>query len=336
MGAFDPVVALILVLGVAILLRLAWRKLFVRGRETSRLGRWLAESTGTPVFLLILAVGAQVIVGRLALLPPLRDLSMTPYLTGGAYVLTVLCLTWVAYGLVKGTSEWYLSHFAPQNGSKLDAELIPAFRRLAKLLLIFFALTVILDHYDVKLTAILGAAGLASLAVALAAQDTLANMIAGFTIMIDRPFRLGDRIELANGRTGDVHEIGLRSTRILSPDHTVYIIPNSELAKSSVINHSYPSDRVKVRQKIAVAWGSDAAVVKQILVEACRAHPLVLPDPPPSASLSELGDQGLQVSFHFWLADYRTRGQVVDETNMVIYERLREAGVRLPERPALK
>jgi len=328
-GMGPAATALVVLLAVAVLLRLTWRRILVRGRETGGLNRWLAETTATPVFLLILAGGAQVITGRLGALSPFREWGVTAYLTGTAYILTVLSATWVAYGLLKGFSEWYLATVAPKTESKLEAELVPAIRRVAKLLLVFVAATVVLGHYDVRLTALLGAAGVASLAVALAAQETIANMIAGFTIMVDRPFRLGDRVELSDGRIGDVHEIGLRSTKILSFDNTLYIIPNAELAKSSVINHSYPSGRVNVRQRLSVPYGCDVALVKQILAETCSAHPLALPDPPPQAFLSELGETSLVVRFNFWLEDYRNRQEAADQINMAIYARLEREGIRV-------
>ncbi|MBI3666523.1 MAG: mechanosensitive ion channel [Acidobacteria bacterium] len=326
---FQAVVTLAVVLGVAVSLRLLWRKLFLRGRE-ARMGTWLAEHTATPVFLLILAIGAQVIFSRLSKLPRLRGLAVTPYIAGATYIFTVASVTWVAYGLLKGISEWYLARIAPQTGSKLDTELVPAVQRVAKVLLIFIAATVVLEHYNVRFTALLGAAGVASLAVALAAQETIANMIAGFTIMIDRPFRLGDRIELANGRIGDVHEIGLRSTRILSLDQTVYIIPNSELAKSTTVNYSYPDNRLNVRQKIGVAYGSDPALVKRLLVEICRSHPMVLTEPAPQAFLSGFGESALQVNFNFWIGDFRQQGKVLDEILSEIYRRFEKEGISIP------
>jgi MscS family membrane protein len=321
-------VALGIVLLVALLLRIVWDRLFMRGQEPGAVGKWLAAYTRTPVFLFILAVGVDVIFSRLAELPEIRRLPFIPYLGGMIYVFMVLSMTWLAYGLVKGITRWYLARFAPKTGGTLDNELIPAFELLLKVLLIFVAVTVVLSHYHVDLKALLGAAGLASLVLALAAQDTISNMIGGFAIMVDRPFRLGDRIELTNGRMGDVQEIGLRSTKILSPDNNLYIVPNSEIAKSSVINHSYPDERVQVKQKLTVSYGTDIARVKDILLEACRSHPLVLSQPPPAALLAELGDAALHLHLIFWIGDFRTRGRVLDDIQTAVYERFEREGIK--------
>jgi MscS family membrane protein len=329
-GVVAPLAALAIFTAAAVIVRLLWRRLLVHGRALARPGRWLAESTTTPVFLLLLAVGAQVAALWLARLPELQRWGATAYLTSATYIFTVLCATWVAYGAVKGLAQWYMAHAGSHIGHALDPNLLPVFQRVAQVVLIFAGLTFILDHYNIKVTALLGAAGVASLAFALAAQDTLANMIAGFTIMADRPFRLGDRVEMPNGRVGDVQEIGLRSTKILSPDYTVLIIPNSEIAKSSVVNYSYPSSRANVRLKIGVAYGSDPARAKQLLTEICRAHPLVLTEPPPGASLDEWRESALQIRFNFWIDDFRTRGQVVDEIQTAIYARFASEGIRFP------
>jgi small-conductance mechanosensitive channel len=332
-SVLPPLWILLLFVVAAVVVRLLWRRVLVRGQELARPGRWLAEHTTTPVFLLLLALGAQLAVSIVTGPQEIARLRFTPYLRGAAYIFTVVCATWVAYGLVKGLSAWYLARAAQRADRTLDVDLMPAFRRVAQVVLVFVALTVILDHYDVRLTALLGAAGVASLAVALAAQDTIANMIAGFNIMADRPFRLGDRVELPGGRLGDVQEIGLRSTKILSPDNTMHIIPNSEIAKSSVVNHSYPNGRANVWLRIAVAYDSDPAQVKQIVANVCRAHPEVLPAPPADAFLGELAETSMHIQFNFWIEDFRMRAKIVDEIQTAIHERLSREGIYFPVPP---
>jgi small-conductance mechanosensitive channel len=302
----------------------------VRGGEPGRIDRWLAEYTGTPTFLLIVAIGTQVIFAHVAEIPEVAPLTITRYISGATYIFTVLASTWVVYALVRGITEWYLGRFASHTATGIDTQLVPALRLTAKVVLIFVAATIILGHFDVQITALLGAAGFASLVFALAAQATVANIIAGFTILMDRPFRPGDRIEIVDGRAGDVQEIGLRSTKILSTDYTLLIVPNAELAKSSIVNYSYPTNRLNVHQKLAVPYGADVDRVKQILLDVLSSNPLVLDDPAPNAILAGLGNAALQMNFGFWIADFRTQGQVTDEINRALYARLTQAGVPLP------
>lgn len=115
-------------------------------------------------------------------------------------------------------------------------------------------------------------------------------MISGFIIMVDRPFRIGDRIQLTSHEVGDVVEIGLRSTKIRTLDNTILVVPNAELVGTRVINQAYPDERLACTLKVAVAYGSDVKRVKGILEETARAIPQVLKDPPPAAYLAEFGD----------------------------------------------
>ncbi|MBN3041274.1 MAG: mechanosensitive ion channel, partial [Candidatus Omnitrophica bacterium] len=87
-----------------------------------------------------------------------------------------------------------------------------------------------------------------SLAIALAAQDTIANIISGFMIMIDRPFRVKDIIKLPSGEKVEVLEIGVRRSRFLSEEKAIIIVPNLELSKSKIVNYTY-AEEYKINKK---------------------------------------------------------------------------------------
>ena len=98
---------------------------------------------------------------------------------------------------------------------------------------------IILPFYGVNISALIAALGVASLAIALAAQDTIGNIIAGFMIMIDRPFRIGDKIKLPSGEIVGVLDIGLRRSKFASEEKAVIIVPNLELSKSKIVNYTF-------------------------------------------------------------------------------------------------
>jgi MscS family membrane protein len=249
---------------------------------------------------------------------------------GVLYAAVVLAVCWIGYAVVAAVSDWYLAEVAARTASAVDDKLVPIVRRLAKAVVLFIGLTVILGHFDVKIAALLGAAGVASLAVALAAQETVANMIAGFTILVDRPFRIGDRIQLADGLTGDVHEIGLRSTRILTFDHTLMILPNKEISGARIVNLSYPDPRFAIRRTIAVAYGTDLDRTKRLLLEIAGAHPKVLKDPAPDVLFNEFGDSALVLQLICFIADYHDSFRVIDELNMEVNRRFAREGIEIP------
>ena len=109
------------------------------------------------------------------------------------------------------------------------------------------ALLIILPFYGVNITALVAALGVTSLAIALAAQDTIANVIAGFLIMIDRPFRLGDRIKLPSGELVKVLSIGVRRSTFVSDESAIIIVPNSNLSKSKIVNYTYGKEQLTER-----------------------------------------------------------------------------------------
>ena len=101
------------------------------------------------------------------------------------------------------------------------------------------ALLVILPLYGVNINALIATLGVSSLAIALAAQDTIANIIAGFLIMVDRPFRIGDKIKIPSGEIVKVLDIGVRRSKFLSEDKAIIIVPNVNLSKSKIVNYTY-------------------------------------------------------------------------------------------------
>jgi small-conductance mechanosensitive channel len=107
-------------------------------------------------------------------------------------------------------------------------------------------------------------------------------MIAGFVIMIDRPFRLGDRVKLPTGEIGDVYEIGLRSTTILDPDNNLIVSPNAELTKAKVVNYSYPQQDIRVLVEMNVAYGTPLDTARDIMLQYALAHKDVLKQPVPN------------------------------------------------------
>ena len=113
------------------------------------------------------------------------------------------------------------------------------------------AIIILLGHFNVDVSALVATLGVGSLAIALAAKEVLADMISGFIIAIDRPFGIGDRIELEQLNTwGDVQDIGLRSTRILTRDNRLVSVPNSLIGKNLVVNHSIPSTVYRVQTHV--------------------------------------------------------------------------------------
>jgi small-conductance mechanosensitive channel len=127
-------------------------------------------------------------------------------------------------------------HVGGVERSRLQREYVPLLEKVLTLAVAMIWLIVVAKHFGKDVTSLVAALGVGSLAIGLAAQQTLGNMIAGFVLLVDRPFRVEDRIKLATGESGEVREIGVRSTRILLGDGNLLVVPNAELANSRVVN----------------------------------------------------------------------------------------------------
>ena len=130
-------------------------------------------------------------------------------------------------------ADWYAVNIAAKTETKIDDEFLPLIRKVTKISVYVIAITMILAHFKINISALVATLGVGSLAVALASQEIFANMIAGFVIMVDRPFKAGDRVKLASGEDGIVFEIGIRSTQIKMAE-TMLIVSNSELMRTMV------------------------------------------------------------------------------------------------------
>jgi small-conductance mechanosensitive channel len=129
-----------------------------------------------------------------------------------------------------------VTHVGGSERSRLQREYVPLIEKVLTLAVAMVWLIVVAKHFGKDVTSLVAALGVGSLAIGLAAQQTLGNMIAGFVLLVDRPFRVADRVKLATGETGEVREIGVRSTRILLGDGNLLVVPNAELANSRVVN----------------------------------------------------------------------------------------------------
>jgi MscS family membrane protein len=301
-----------------------WMPRIARLTRTDLDDRVLQQVT-PPVELLTITAGLYLAVRSL----PIHDRAQL-FLAGMVFIVNVVIFANIAYRIADEFLAWYARRVEERTGAAMGMQAIPLVRKVVTIFLVCAALIVILKHFGYDVLSLLTALGLGSLAIGLAAKDTLANMISGFTLMIDRPFRIGDRIQLASGKTGDVVDIGLRSTRIKTVDNTLLIIPNSELCNSTVLNMAFPDLKSQGRISIGVAYGSDVEKVKRIMREAALEDPEVLHDPSPEAFFLSFGDSALNMLLVFWVTDYTKIFTVTDRINMLLITAFSNNDIQIP------
>jgi len=157
-------------------------------------------------------------------------------------VIITVTVTYFLGKVISGAFAWYGEKLAARTASKLDDEFLPLFAKISSIAIWTIAMILLLSKMGFNISALVATLGVGSLAIALAAQDTIANIISGFLIMIDRPFKIGDSIKLPSGEKVTVLDIGVRRSKFVAEDKSVIIVPNVDLSKSKIINYSYGKD----------------------------------------------------------------------------------------------
>jgi len=253
---------------------------------------------------------------------------------GAIFAFGVLLVTLALARAYSILLDWYAARAHPEAASRdLAREFNPLFSKVGKVFIALIALSMLLQHFGVNVASLVVSLGVGSLAVGLAAQDTLSNMFAGFAILLDRPFRVGDRIQLATGETGDVQSIGMRSTVMKTPEETVVIVPNSLLVKERLVNLSRPTRHLVTRVEVAVVFGSDLRRVRQVLTDAARSSARVDPEREVVVLITRLHESAVNFVVMFWARDYAEQGLARTEVYEAVHDGLTAAGIEVPRPP---
>jgi small-conductance mechanosensitive channel len=240
---------------------------------------------------------------------------------------------WVVSTLIYNTISFYGRKIAGKTETDLDDRIVGLLEIGAKYVIWFIALLLILSTLEIDITPLIAGAGIIGLAFALAAQDIISNFFGGAMIMVDKPFKLGDRVQI-DTFIGDVVDIGPRSTRLQTLDYQLVTVPNSKMATSVIINYALPETRMKIRVPVSVAYGSNVAKVKEILLEigreAAARSEYVLDDPPPAVYFLEFGESSLSFTLVVWARTFALVWEVEDFINTRVEERFREMGIDIP------
>jgi MscS family membrane protein len=178
-------------------------------------------------------------------------------------------------------------------------------------------------------------AGVAGIAIGFAAKDTLSNLIAGILLIIDRPFEVGDRIEIwsapKNSATwGDVIDIGLRATKIRTTDNIVIVIPNNEIMKRDIINYTTITDEIRVRIPIGIAYDADVKKAKEIIKNISLELDWVMHDPAPKVVVRSFGDSAVNLQARVWIKEPRKRIDTISYITDRVKEVFEQEGIEIP------
>ncbi len=236
---------------------------------------------------------------------------------------------WVIVAIGNGIAEAIINS-KRMFAKTIDANLVRLIARLITVVLLCVLLWNTSDYLGMSLTAVFASAGIVGLGVALAARETLANFFGGISIFLDRPFKSGDYVVLDTGERGQVVEVGLRSTRIVTRDDIQISIPNSLMTNTKIINESAPQPRFRVRIKVGVAYGSDVDQVEETLLSIAGQNNMVRFVPEPRVRFRQFGDSALEFELLCWARRPEDRGLLVHGLNHQIYKAFEAAKIEIP------
>lgn len=327
----DPIDSLltraVVALFFAALLALAARWLLlpllarIARRSASQLDDEIIRRLGRPVVASILLVGVS---EALAWLDP----ATTTHFVVFGLLHSVAVLLWAQ--VLVGIGVLLLQALSGPRGL-IQAKTLPLFTMIWKILVYGGATYFLMAAWHINVTTWLASAGVVGIAVGFAAKDTLANLFAGVFIIGDAPFKIGDFIVIDGVTRGEVTEIGLRSSRILTRDDVEVTVPNAVIGNAMIVNETGgPRNSLRVRIQVSVAYGSDVTRVREVLLACSEDVQNVIADPEPRVRFRSLGDSGLQFELLVWVLSPVFRGQVIDTLNERVYNALRAAGIEIP------
>ena len=226
-------------------------------------------------------------------------------------------------------------NLAKRTETDLDNIVIDLLNKFSGAIVYATAAIIALDVLGVNVMPFIAGAGVMGVAVGFAAKDTLSNLIAGILLIIDRPFEIGDRIEVwsapaGSASWGDVIDIGLRATRIKTTDNIVVIIPNNEIMTRDIVNYTTIYASIRVRINIGIAYDADLAKAKALIIQAAGSADWILAKPAPKVVVRSFGESSVDLQARVWIKDARKRMDTIDHITDTVKTMFDENGIEIP------
>ena len=295
--------------------------------------RALLARLGAPLTLLWAVAGVALAVPRLALYPPAQAF-IDALVRAGSF----MALVWLlARGVEIGGAR--ILELPNARNNPAARSLVPLGTKSLKVILVIFAVLAALSELGVAVGSMVAGLGIGGVAIALAAQKTVENLFGSLSIGVDQPFRVGDFVTV-DTISGTVESIGLRSTRIRTPDRTLVTLPNGKLADMRVESFA-GRDRIKLSTVLGLDRTTTAAQVRAVVDGArafLKAHPKIWPDV--NVAMARIGDSSFDVEVLVWFqtTSWDDFLRIREEVLLGLLEVVEKSGAKLagppPEPPA--
>jgi small-conductance mechanosensitive channel len=322
----KPAVILTVAVLAALVVRLVFNRIILRlvAKTSTGVDDSILTTIRTPVVQTVILIGVAMAV--VSLDPAKRTMFIT-----GALLETVAVFVWGRAIMKVGMTVLTALSERIDSVTWIQPKTLPLLEIVLKVVVVAGSLYFALVAWEINVTSWLASAGIAGIAIGFAAKDTLANLFAGIFIVADAPYKIGDFVILDNGLRGKVVDIGIRSSRILTRDDIEVTVPNAVIAASKIINETGgPHQKMRVRVKVSVAYGSDIDQVSEILLQCAQGVDHVDSEPEPRVRFRRFGDSGLEFELLAWIEEPVYRGRVLHAMNTRVYKAFNQAGIEIP------
>ncbi len=332
-NVFRSLAILVAFAVLAVVVRLVWSKWirFFTQRTKNTLDDAVMGALHRPVSLSILLVGLYLALQALRIWSD----SQRQVLSNVAAAVAVVVLVYAGLRVFNAACQWYVEEMAAApSKARLGRQQVATGRKIVNLVVLSVGILVVLNQLGVKVGPLLAGLGIGGLAVALALQDTLSNLFAGFSVVLDRPIAVGDFVKLESGEEGFVEEIGWRNTKIRMWANNVVIIPNAKLVQSVITNYYLPRQEMSVYISCGVSYDSDLEKVERVCIEVGKEVMSRVPgsatDWTPVVRFKEFGDFSINFIVVLRVKDFGSQYALHHEYVKALHRRFAEEGIEIP------
>ena len=319
MIALGSILVLLIARAIAIRLLHKWA-----ARTETMLDDAILHAFKTPSIYLAIGIGLQIGIDLSEL--PEKQISLFGKMI---HIIIILAVTLATSNLAGNLFKQYVQR------SNLPIPTTGLASGIMRGTILLIGVLIMLNVIGISIAPLLTALGVGGLAVALALQDTLANLFAGIHILVERSIRVGDVIRLESGQEGYVDDITWRTTRIRMLPNNIVVIPNSKLSQSVVTNYFLPERNMAVFTQVGVSYDADIDAVEQVLLDVARqaigAVPGLLAEPAPQVRfVPGFGESSLDFTLVCQVREFADQGPVQHELRKRIFKAFKAKGIEIP------
>jgi small-conductance mechanosensitive channel len=295
-------------------------------KTTTPLDDRLLEVAGSEVRGLIVIIILQFATERLVFI----SFGVKNFLGDLYFLAAIVLIVNLSWRLINLAAEEAHQRATDTGRQEEFASPIVLFVWLLRFIVIVVGISILLSYFGVDITSLAILLVAVFVIISLAGRDTVADVVAGAMILLDRPYRIGDRIDISElGTWGDVISIGMRSTQVLTRDNRMVIVPNSMIGKSQIVNYAFPDSHYRLESYFLVSDERDLEEIRQTIIKTIQGIEDVLEDKPINALVEEIGDGSIRFRVRWWISSYADTRNIYDRVNTAVYYAIKSSGINL-------